>query len=539
MRNLRGNPWATLIVISLGYFMTLLDLTIVNIAIPDVVDDLGASLDQILWVINGYTLVLAALLITAGRIGDLWGPRSTFAVGVVLFTLASMACGFATDPGQLIAFRAVQGLGAAILMPQTLTILTHSFPPERRGTAFGIWGAVAGIAAIAGPTVGGLLVTAFGWRWIFFINLPIAIVVLAGTFAVVTEVRESRSRRLDPLGVLLITLALLALCYGLVEGQRYDWGTVVSFISIPLVLGIGVVLLAVFLGLQARSQERDPLIPFALFRDRDYALMNVVGGAVNIGMLGFLLLFNLYLQSVAGMSALRAGLTLAPAAMVSMVLAPLAGRLTDRIDGRYILVSGLLLFAVGMGWMAAIAQPDSRWYHFLPPLLVAGAGMGGTFAPMPTIAMRGVRPELSGAASGVFNSNRQFGAVIGTAAVGALLQNRLVASIGAQADSRSLALPEQYRASFVSGLRSTAERGIEVGAGSSPGPPAGVPAEVAGQLREAGRQALAHGFIDAMHATIALPVAVTALAALTCLSVKRPAARPAVEKEDRKKAMTR
>lgn len=538
MRNLRGNPWATLIVISLGYFMTLLDLTIVNIAIPDVVGDLGASLDQILWVINGYTLVLAALLITAGRIGDLWGPRSTFAAGVVLFTVASMACGFATDPGQLIAFRAVQGLGAAILMPQTLTILTHSFPPERRGTAFGIWGAVAGIAAIAGPTVGGLLVTAFGWRWIFFINLPIAIVVLAGTFAVVTEVRETRSRRLDPLGVLLITLALLALCYGLVEGQRYDWGTVVSFISIPLVLGVGVVLLAVFLGLQARSQERDPLIPFALFRDRNYALMNVVGGAVNIGMLGFLLLFNLYLQSVAGMSALRAGLTLAPAAMVSMVLAPLAGRLTDRIDGRYILVSGLLLFAAGMGWMAAIAKPDSRWYHFLPPLLVAGAGMGGTFAPMPTIAMRGVRPELSGAASGVFNSNRQFGAVIGTAAVGALLQNRLVASIGDQANSRSLALPEQYRASFVSGLRSTAERGLEVGAGSAPGPPAGAPAELAGQLREAGRQALAHGFIDAMHATIALPVAVTALAALTCLAVKRPAARPAVEKEDRKKAMT-
>ncbi len=178
MIKFRGNPWAVLLVVSLGFFMTLLDLTIVNIAIPNMIDKLHAGLDDILWVINGYALVLAVLLITAGRLGDLWGPRNLFVVGIIVFTLASAACGMSVNPGQLIAFRVVQGLGAALLMPQTLTILTMVFPPERRGAAFGVWGAVAGLATIAGPTLGGLLVTAFDWRWIFFVNVPIGAVVL-------------------------------------------------------------------------------------------------------------------------------------------------------------------------------------------------------------------------------------------------------------------------------------------------------------------------------------------------------------------------
>ncbi|MEU5540301.1 DHA2 family efflux MFS transporter permease subunit [Streptomyces sp. NPDC020362] len=528
----RGNPWAVLTVVSVGYFMPLLDLTIVNIAIPDLVSDLGMSLDQILWVVNGYTLALAALLITAGRIGDLRGPRLAFAAGTALFTAASVACALAQDPAQLIAFRTVQGIGAAVLIPQTLTILAHTFPPERRGTAFGIWGAVAGLAAIAGPTLGGLLVTAFGWRWIFLINLPIGIVVLAGTFAVVDEMREPHPRRLNPLGVLLCTLAFTALCYGLVEGQRYDWGTITSFVSIPLVLAAGVVLLALFLWAQARVQDRDPLIPFALFKDREYALMNVVGGAVNVGMLGFLLLFNIYLQAALGMSALRAGLTLAPAALVSMLLAPLTGRLTDRVDGRWILFGGLLLFAAGMAWMAAVATTGSAWYTFLPPLVVAGVGMGGTFAPMPAIAMHGVPPELNSAASGVFNSNRQFGSVLGTAAVGALLQSRLAAAVGERATERARSLPAGYRAPFTAALRRAADSAIEAGGdGSSLAAPPGVPRAAVSQLREAGKYAMAHGLLDAVQQTVVLPVAMTALAAVCCLAV-RPAARRVKDPDD-------
>src|SRR6201992_1110099 len=247
MRKLRGNPWAVLVVVSLGFFMTLLDLTIVNIAIPDMIAKLHASLDDILWVLNAYALVLAVLVITAGRLGDIFGPRTMFLAGITVFTAASGPCGFAPGAGWLIGFRAVQGLGAAMLMPQTLAIVTMSFPPERRGAAVGIWGAVAGLATIAGPTLGGLLVTAFDWRWIFFVNLPIGAAVLAVTFFIIPGFSPGRRHRFDIAGVALASLALLAICYGLVEGQRYDWGTVTSFISIPLIIGAGAGLLAAFL----------------------------------------------------------------------------------------------------------------------------------------------------------------------------------------------------------------------------------------------------------------------------------------------------
>src|SRR6201982_1783348 len=240
MTKLRGNPWAVLVVVSLGFFMTLLDLTIVNIAIPNIIDKLNASLDDVLWVLNAYALVLAVLVITAGRLGDLIGPRTMFVAWIAVFTAASAACGLAPGAGWLIGFRAVQGLGAAMLMPQTLAIITMTFPPERRGAAFGIWGAVAGLATIAGPTLGGLLVTAFDWRWIFFVNLPFGAACLILTFFIIPALRPGRRHRLDVPGVLLASAALLAICYGLVEGQKYNWGTITGFISIPLVFVVGV-----------------------------------------------------------------------------------------------------------------------------------------------------------------------------------------------------------------------------------------------------------------------------------------------------------
>src|SRR6516165_8774465 len=237
--------------------MTLLDLTIVNIAIPNLITQLHASLDDVLWVINAYALVLAVLVITAGRLGDLVGPRVLFTAGVAVFTVASVACGLSPSPGWLIGFRAVHGLGAAMLMPQTLTIITNTFPPERRGAAFGIWGAVAAVATIAGPTLGGLLVTAFDWRYIFFVNLPIGVIVLLITPVIIPELRLGRKHRIDVWGVLLASAALLAICYGLVEGQKYNWGTIKGFISIPLILGVGVVLLLVFLLVQHDAHAED------------------------------------------------------------------------------------------------------------------------------------------------------------------------------------------------------------------------------------------------------------------------------------------
>src|SRR5499427_2172414 len=403
---------------SLGFFMTLLDLTIVNIAIPNMIAKLHASLDGVLWVINAYALVLAVLLITAGRLGDLFGQRRMFIIGVTLFTLASAACGLSPSVGWLIAFRAAQGVGAALLLPQTLAILTTVFAPERRGAAFGIWGGVAGVATIAGPTLGGLRVSAINWRYIFFINVAIAALVIAMSVILIPDVRVGARHRLEVTGVLLATAALLAICYGLVEGQKYNWGQIASFISIPLVIAAGVVLLAVFLVVQARTQGKEPLVPFALFHDRNFSLMNWVSGVLSVGMMGIFLPFTIYLQSALGFSALKAGLTMAPASIVSMFVAPVAGRMTEKIGGKYILLSGLMLFAVGFGLTAAIATTHSTWQDFVPTLAVAGVGMGCTFAPMTTIAMRNIEPRVAGAASGMINTVRQVGAVIGTAAVG-------------------------------------------------------------------------------------------------------------------------
>jgi EmrB/QacA subfamily drug resistance transporter len=520
MRKLHGNPWAVLVVVSLGFFMTLLDLTIVNIAIPNMIDKLHASLDDVLWVLNAYALVLAVLVITAGRLGDLLGPRTMFVAGIAVFTVASAACGLAPGAGWLIAFRAVQGLGAAMLMPQTLALVTMTFPPDRRGAAFGVWGAVAGLATIAGPTLGGLLVTAFDWRWIFFVNLPIGAAVLAVTFFIIPGFQPGRRHRFDILGVVLASVALLAICYGLVEGQRYDWGTITSFISIPLVIAAGVVLLGVFVLVQKMRQGREPLVPFVLFRSRNFTLMNWVSGTLSIGMLGIFLPLTIYLQSALGFSALKAGLTLAPSSVVMIILAPGLGRLTDKIGGKYILLTGLTLFAVGMGWVVLIATPHSAWYDFLAPLIVAGLGMGGTFPPMTTVAMRDVDPRMAGAASGVLNTVRQVGSVIGTAAVGALLQNRLVSSLTSQATTAAASLPPQARGPFVSGFRQAASTGLIGGAPASSAAPAGASPGLAAQLHRLGAEVFSAGYVHAMRWTMILPIAVVALAAVSCLAIR-------------------
>ena len=523
MQKYRGNPWAVLLVVSLGFFMTLLDLTIVNIAIPDMITQLHASLDDALWVINAYALVLAVLVITAGRLGDLIGPRVMFMSGIAVFTAASAACGLAPNPGVLIGFRAVQGLGAAMLMPQTLTIITNTFPPQRRGAAFGVWGAVAGVATIAGPTLGGLLVTAFDWRWIFYVNLPIGLLVLLITPVIIPDLRLGRRHRIDIPGVLLASAALLAICYGLVEGQRYSWGKVTSFVSIPLILAVGVAALAAFVAVQRQTQDREPLVPFALFRDRNYSVVNWVSGVLAVGMMGIFLPFTIYLQSVLGFSALKAGLTMAPASIISMFVAPVAGRMTDKIGGKFILMSGLTLFAVGMGWMALIARPDSSWRSFVLPLTVAGIGMGCTFAPLITVAMRNVDPRMAGAASGVLNTVRQVGLVIGTAAVGALLQNRLVSSMTSQATARSAALPPSVRGRFVTEIGNSARHGIQVGAGQNGGisHQAGLPASLAAEVGRIGHDVFAFGYVDAMRTTMVMPVALLLVGAASCFAIRR------------------
>src|SRR5438552_10744532 len=260
MAQARTNPWLVLVVLTSGFFMILLDTTIVNVAIPAMSTGLNMTLDQILWVLNAYILVYAVLLITAGRLGDLYGQRNLFAIGLFIFTVASALCGFAQDPTQLIAARILQGVGGALLTPQTLAILTTIFPPERRGAAFGIWGGVAGLATVAGPTVGGAIITYIDWRWIFFINVPVGIGGLIAIFAIVPDLRPGRRQGWDLVGVALATAGLFGIVFGLIEGQRYNWREIASYgITIPAVIGGGLALMILFVVWD--HFQTQPLVP--------------------------------------------------------------------------------------------------------------------------------------------------------------------------------------------------------------------------------------------------------------------------------------
>src|SRR5450756_63039 len=323
MAKARTNPWLVLLVLTTGFFMILLDTTIVNVAIPAMSTGLNTTLDQILWVLNAYILVYAVLLITAGRLGDLYGQRTLFAIGLFVFTLASALCGLSQNVSELIAARILQGVGGALLTPQTLAILTSLFPPERRGAAFGVWGGVAGLATLAGPTVGGAIITYISWRWIFFINVPIGIAALFATFAIIPDLRPGRHHGWDVVGVILSTAGLFGIVFGLIEGERYNWGEIASYgVTIPEVIVGGAVLVVVFIIWERFQAE--PLVPLSLFEERNFAVANWIAAAISFGMLSLFLPFTIYLQSVRGFSALAAGLTLAPMSVTSMVFAPFA-----------------------------------------------------------------------------------------------------------------------------------------------------------------------------------------------------------------------
>ncbi|MFE2566031.1 MFS transporter [Streptomyces mirabilis] len=516
-----GNPWAILITLSLGFFMTLLDLTIVNIAIPDMGQDLDASLDEILWVVNAYTLALAVLMITAGRLGDLRGKRNLFLAGVALFTLASLACGLAQNPAQLIAFRAVQGLGAALLMPQTLSIIAEVFPADRRGAAMGIWGVVAGVSGALGPIIGGALITHLDWRWIFFVNLPLGVVVLGLAAAVIPGSRRTVRHRFDTLGVLLASGTLFCLAFGLTEGQRYDWNA-----WIWSLFGAAALLFAAFLGHERGQQGDDPLVPFSLFKDRNFTLINFVGVTVSFGVVGMFLPLTIYLQSVLGFSALKSGLVLLPLALGSFVTAGPAGVLADKIGGKFILMTGLLAWTAALVWIVGAADVGSSWTAVAFPLFLAGLGAGCTFAPMATEVMRNVPAKLSGAASGVNNALRQVGSVLAGAVVGAVLQAQLASSLTDQARQRAGQLPAAYRDGFVGGF---SQAGTDVNARQAARLPEGVPHDIADRMRALGAQVFGHGFVHAMGPAVLVSAAVLLTGALTCLAVRRhrgPSANP-------------
>jgi EmrB/QacA subfamily drug resistance transporter len=524
-----ARPWVTLLVLCLGTFAILLDTTIVNVALPSLVTDLHASLDEALWVVNGYLLVFCALLIVASRLGDMFGPRRLFTGGLALFAAASALCGAARSPGELIAARVLQGVGAAALSPQAMVIIQRVFPRERMGAAFGIFSSMVGLAAVSGPVLGGVLTTYLTWRWVFYVNLPIAAAGIALALAHVPDLRTGHRHRLDLPGVLLSSAGLSAMVYGLIEGQRYDWGTVAGGITIPEILAAGVAFLTAFAAWEHR--QREPLVPLGLFRNRTFTIMVVLNVAVQFALQSMLLVNSINLQSVLGFTAVHAGLTGLPLTLALTVLAPFAGRLTDRFGGKFVLLAGLAVYAAGIAGVAAVSSVHATSLTFAPVLLVAGLGMGAIFAPLATMALHAAPPRLVGAASGVLNTGRQFGSTLGGSVIGAVLASQLATAIQARAATAARALPVAARPGFVSGFGRTARDGLQVGRGQLAATvPHGAPPRLVPVLRQLVSDVFGHAYVAAMRPTLAVPVGLLLAGAALCLLLRpSPSAAPAAD----------
>ncbi len=519
------NPWLVLMVFSLGLFMTLLDLTIVNIAIPSIVDDLKAPLDGILWMLNAYSLVYAVLLITSARLGDMFGPRALFVAGVGTFTVASALSGLAQDPTQLILARGAQGLGAALIAPQGLPMITSLFAPEKRGGVFAIFGILAGLAVVLGPTLGGLIVSSWGWRWIFYVNIPIGVALVAAAFTFVPDLRLGRAHRLDLVGVALASSGLLLIVFGLIEGQRFEWGTVTAFITIPEIILAGIVLLVAFMAYERRVQDREPLLPFAVFRDRNFTLMVFVLMAMGFAMLGVFLPITIYYQSVLGFDALTAGLTIAPMPLAMMVASGVVASQVQKVGPKPFLFAGLTLFTIALAYIAWTVSADGGRWALLPGFILMGIGMSGVWTPVYDLATRDLKPELAGTASGVLNTMQELGTVVASAAIGAVLQNQLATSLKSEAVTYSKQLPAPFQQPFVDGFANAAKQGLEVGAsqnGASLPLPPGLPQSVVDQLAQLGHAVFTHAFVDAMRPSMALPIAIVIMAAILSLAARSP-----------------
>ncbi len=513
-------PWAALLVLCVANFLILLDTSIVNTALPDIMRSLGAGIDEALWVLNGYLIAFASLLIVFGRLGDLLGARSLFVGGLVVFSLASLWCGRAGSPLELVVARVVQGAGAAVLLPQALALIAAIFPPARRGAAFGIFTAVAGVAAVAGPTLGGVLITGPGWQWIFYLNVPVGFVGAILALRLVPDLRARRTAGIDPVGVLLATSGLVGLVYGLVEGQRYHWAVVRGPVSIPAILSGSVAVLALFVIWEAR--RADPLVPLSLLRVRGFAVGTLITLGTSFALFGFLLVFVIETQTLLGMSALGSGLTALPWTVTLCAVAPVAGRLTDRMGGRALLVAGLATYAAGVLGVALLPGRTSGWTAFVMPLIAIGAGMGASIAPTTTVAMRDISAVRVGAASGVLNTARQVGAVLGAAVVGAVLQNRLSSTLHDQAARRAAQLPPPLREPFVHAFTAASDRGLQLGSPrGGVKAPAGLDPALSARFDALVDETFRHSFLPAARPALGL-VAIVLLAVAVMTLRLRP-----------------
>ena len=442
--------WRALIVVCVAIFMLLLDITVVNVALPDIQKELHASFTDLQWVIDAYALMLAAVMLNAGTLGDLLGRKRVFVSGVVLFTAASAACGAATSPLFLNLARGAQGIGGAIMFAVSLAILSQEFHGNERGTAFGIWGATVGAAVAIGPLVGGVLTTWLGWRWIFFVNLPIGVLCVAGAIRELHESRNEEHGGLDLPGFATLTGGLFALVLALLRGN--DWGWASGRVLVLFV--VAVVLLAGFVSIERR--QREPMLDFALFRVPTFAGAQIVAFAISAAMFSLFIYLTLYLQNVLGYSPIQAGVRFLPLSLLSFFVAPIAGRLSARLPIRLLLGLGMALIGLALLLMHGLTT-HSGWTELLPGFLVAGVGVGMVNAPLASTAVSVVEPRRAGMASGTNNTFRQMGIATGIAGLGAIFQDTIKSNLHGTGSAQAVASGavrggEIARAAFISGL---------------------------------------------------------------------------------------
>ncbi len=410
--------WWTLIAVCTATFMLLLDITVVNVALPDIQQSLHATFSDLQWVIDAYSLTLAAFLLTAGVIGDMFGRREVFAVGLGVFSVSSLVCGLATTSLMLNLARAAQGVGGAIMFATSLALIAAAFSGRERGTAFGIYGAVIGGAVAVGPLVGGAITSGIGWRWIFFVNVPIGVLAVFVTLTQVQESRDPNSRRIDWIGFFSFSAALFLLVFALVRGNDDGWG---SALITGLLVGAGVLLL-VFLV--AEWRQSDPMLDLNLFRRPAMVGVSLAAFTIAASIFALFLYLTLYIQDDLGYGPLAAGVRFLPITVLAFLVAPFAGKLTVRVQARYLLGTGLLLISVGCLLMAT-THATSGWTVLLPGFIVAGVGIGTVNPVLASSAISVVPPERSGMASGANNTFRQVGIATGIAALGTVFQTQI------------------------------------------------------------------------------------------------------------------
>jgi EmrB/QacA subfamily drug resistance transporter len=442
--------WWTLITVCTATFMLLLDITVVNVALPSIQASLHSSFSDLQWVVDAYSLTLAAFLLTAGVVGDMFGRREVFAVGLGVFSLSSLVCGFATDSLMLNLSRGAQGVGGAIMFATSLALIAQAFEGKERGTAFGIYGAVIGGAVAVGPLVGGAITSGIGWRWIFFLNVPIGVVAIALTLSKIAQSRDPNTRRIDWIGFITFSAALFMLVFALVRGNNAGWGSPEILI---LLIGSGA-LLAAFLTAELRQQ--DPMLDLSLFRRPAMVGISVATFAIAASIFAMFLYLTLYIQDDLGYSPFAAGLRFLPISVVSFFAAPIAGRLLGKIQARYLMGVGMLLVAVGCALMAR-THPGSAWTVLIPGLLIAGTGVGAANPVIASSSVAVVPPQRSGMASGSSNTFRQVGIATGIAGLGAIFQSQIRHSVTAALLSTpggraaATAHPAQLANAFASG----------------------------------------------------------------------------------------